>query len=909
MTEAGGGTTTWTYDDAGRLATAVDPLGNTARYGYDVAGQPTTLTLPRGGVYRYGYDALSTVTTETDPNGGVTRVDYDAEGRPVRTETPAGRILVSRYDAAGRLWQTEAGGVLREFGYDDAGRLTSTQVNGQPDTAFTYNNRGLLATGTDRLGITQYTYDDARRPTTVTPPSGTPTTYTYMTDGSRFSGAGLLATVRGPVNIDYTYNAEGDVTGRRFVAPGSSRGDTYAYDTSGRLTSRTEAASAATTYTYTADGQLDTVTEPGSTPMVTDYGYDPAGRLTSQRVTQGETTLSEAVYGWDEDGNRTSVDGTTFRYDLAGQLIDSSDGWTYTYDADGGLVTVQSGTQETTYGYNGFGELTSVQLEPGTSVAYTRDALGRLAARAESGTIQRYGYGSTSYTLIRTALDGGAATDVIRGHGGETLAQASAGNTLRAGTNIHGDVTSWQNHATGAVVAQTRFDPFGAVVEATGTPAPANLGFQGDLTDPATGLVDMGFRAYEPRSGRFLSRDNIAALDLPISLNRYAYGNGNPVNYLDPDGHWPKWLDDVVDRVREYATWWWDGVRADWNGSEPTAKEPDWVGDVNTWVDDHSDGIAEFAVTTVVFVGCETALGAPTAGVGAVAGAAACGSLAGGIGGWVGQAVRCRQHRTPDACDPTEFARSSIASGFGGMVSAPVGGVLASRLAGSLGGGGVGRTVAGTLAGGAAGTVSGAVGGGVGAATYYGLHCAPGCSLAGLGTATRRGIEESAFTGGVLGTIAGGFVGFRSPGRPFDPTVVGPLRPPAQPLKMNEGILLHGSAGLQSRTRGLFENVVRGERPDLQTKYLWTIDERGVNIALELTPFPTPRGNIVHTNLSSRASIGGEAWFGEGNKVTINAGSGRFGDRAGRTPDEWDAAVRVWESLGYDVTGIPLGSR
>jgi hypothetical protein len=40
----------------------------------------------------------------------------------------------------------------------------------------------------------------------------------------------------------------------------------------------------------------------------------------------------------------------------------------------------------------------------------------------------------------------------------------------------------------------------------------------------------------------------------------------------------------------------------------------------------------------------------------------------------------------------------------------------------------------------------------------------------------------------------------------------------------------------------------------------------------------------VHTNLSSRAAIGGEAWLGEGNKVTINAGSGRFGDGAGITP-------------------------
>jgi hypothetical protein len=95
----------------------------------------------------------------------------------------------------------------------------------------------------------------------------------------------------------------------------------------------------------------------------------------------------------------------------------------------------------------------------------------------------------------------------------------------------------------------------------------------------------------------------------------------------------------------------------------------------------------------------------------------------------------------------------------------------------------------------------------------------------------------------------------------------------------------------------------------MASKYLWTVDNRGVNIALEKTPFPTDRGNIVHTNLSSEAAIGGEAWFGPGNKVTINAGSGRFGDGAGITPQQWDAAIGLWESLGYDVNPIPFGSR
>ncbi len=137
----------------------------------------------------------------------------------------------------------------------------------------------------------------------------------------------------------------------------------------------------------------------------------------------------------------------------------------------------------------------------------------------------------------------------------------------------------------------------------------------------------------------------------------------------------------------------------------------------------------------------------------------------------------------------------------------------------------------------------------------------------------------------------------------------GSLRRPARPVGPGEGDLIGPEHGLQSRQWGPFDNVTRGTHGDDASKYLWTVDERGINLALEQTPWPTRRGNIVHTNLSSRASIGGEAWFGPGNSVTINAGSGRFGDGAGITPSQWTATIRYWQELGYDVIAIPFGSR
>jgi hypothetical protein len=56
------------------------------------------------------------------------------------------------------------------------------------------------------------------------------------------------------------------------------------------------------------------------------------------------------------------------------------------------------------------------------------------------------------------------------------------------------------------------------------------------------------------------------------------------------------------------------------------------------------------------------------------------------------------------------------------------------------------------------------------------------------------------------------------------------------------------------------------------------------------TPFRTRRDTSFKAT-SVKASIAGEAWCGD-NSVTIKAGSGRFGDNAGITPQQWDAAIK-----------------
>ena len=81
------------------------------------------------------------------------------------------------------------------------------------------------------------------------------------------------------------------------------------------------------------------------------------------------------------------------------------------------------------------------------------------------------------------------------------------------------------------------YSPWGQVT-ATGGTMPGT-GYQGDYTDPVTGLVHMGARWYDPADGSFVSSDTLNGTPIPSTVdgNPYAYADGNPLTETDPTGH------------------------------------------------------------------------------------------------------------------------------------------------------------------------------------------------------------------------------------------------------------------------------------------------------------------------------------------------------------------------------------
>jgi RHS repeat-associated protein len=147
--------------------------------------------------------------------------------------------------------------------------------------------------------------------------------------------------------------------------------------------------------------------------------------------------------------------------------------------------------------------------------------------------------GSAIDHVMYVGARGKIVAQVMRRQGGSESVQFLHGDRL-------GSVDAVTD-AAGAVVEQTKRDPYGNRVTNFNTPvlpgtitATSNkvrLGFTGHEQDDELGLVNMRGRMYDPRLGRFVSADPLVSRRLNgQSYNRYAYVLNNPTRYLDPTG-------------------------------------------------------------------------------------------------------------------------------------------------------------------------------------------------------------------------------------------------------------------------------------------------------------------------------------------------------------------------------------
>jgi len=547
-TDGNGNVTSYAYDANGNLMSVVDPLGGTATYTYDAANNLTSAEITKDGALyfraSYTYDALDRIVSVTDALGNTTTNSYDANGNLMQVTRASGRTVGYIYGPTNSLLavthdRTQVAG----FDYDASGRMVAMTLAGlSVPYTYAYNDQGRLVTATEPSGNrVDYTHDADGNVSRLDVTTGTQTysvRFSYDLEGRLTS-----LTEPGGSVIGFSYGANDRLAGES-LPNGITK--TISYDQANRTTAVTHTDAAGSvlwseTYTYDAAGNRTAVTGQGG--ALTLYQYDALNRLVSET---DPVTGHRTVYHYDPAGNRTAKEvydaagtlltRTTYTYNLAGELV-SVDGTPWVWDADGNLAS--DGTRTFTWDANS--RLTEVRdAATGALIAsFTYDGLGRrLSQTTPSGTTYYH------YDGDKVAYETDETGTVIRaytyGPTGLPVTMTYQGETYYYHTNDRGDVLGLTD-ASGALVASYRYDAWGNILEAAGPLAEVNpYRYCSYRYDDLLGAYALGARWYAPDAGRFFSEDPVAGyVRCGISLNPYVYCFDNPTALVDSDGRLP----------------------------------------------------------------------------------------------------------------------------------------------------------------------------------------------------------------------------------------------------------------------------------------------------------------------------------------------------------------------------------
>lgn len=499
-------------------------------YDYDASGNLTRVDDGNGSEWLYSYNSMGLLQSTEEPASAahpdlvdrVFQYAYDAGGLPTGENVAGGGWILSEFDELGRVTRTYGASDEITYSYDLLGRPLAISDTANTSTqAFSYDDRGLSVSSIGDSGISLAAYDANSR-LLWDFHDGAYRVYTYTARNE----PDLEATWSGPsvgAITDHEWALSGELESIDHQGAGVR---TYTYDTAGRLDTDTWVSSQGTL--YSADYGYDDMGNITSEVIFANgnagdgtwtYGYDEANRLINTDHNGVET-----VTVWDKNGNRLANGSDRFTYDERNRLVSSPAG-IHEWDPRGTLDQIV-GVDGVDTTFDDLGRMADFTPDGEATINYGYDGLHRLIDR--NGTAMSYLGGQ-----IDPVNDGSSV--YRRGAGGGVTGIEANGTYSIAIRDRHGDMVGTVDHTTGQLNSTTSYDSFGEPIEVIGD-APS-LGYQSDYTDPDTGDVWMGARWYTPSSASFRSRDTVfGELRTTISLNRYTYGNGNPMSYFDPDG-------------------------------------------------------------------------------------------------------------------------------------------------------------------------------------------------------------------------------------------------------------------------------------------------------------------------------------------------------------------------------------
>ncbi|OEF55537.1 interleukin-like EMT inducer domain-containing protein [Enterovibrio norvegicus] len=441
--------------------------GETREVSYTYDNRGNTLTTTRHDVVYHVMDSTNSVvekqqditTTTYHDHAGRMYMSVQEEGtvNPANHDNAANRVLYE-YDALGRLvssWGKEREFVLTGLGiavgagdkptrlaahqrtdylYDAQGNQISVLTEGRSTFQY-YNAQGQLTGRKDAQGnYTAIQTDAMNRVVRETQKITTTGALSYSHDKvTRFeydkTGRQTATSVNsssGDIKQVATYNAFGEVTSKRHIAPGINQlQETYQYDGFGRVESATR-KNIQTTYQYNWMDKVTVETTGGSRAIHREY--DNLGNMVIERgvAFDGKAPVTTQVF--DRYGNvvsRTTNGATyTFKYNHANQVIEQRAPEVNTADSNGNIA----------------------QRRPLTKMYYDENG-NRIAVQDANGNWQKSLYDTAGQKLAD-----------INGAGGTTHYYSNAHGEMvgRINTLNQGEMFTYNNN--GQLLSRSRLD-------------------------------------------------------------------------------------------------------------------------------------------------------------------------------------------------------------------------------------------------------------------------------------------------------------------------------------------------------------------------------------------------------------------------------------------------------------------
>lgn len=539
--------TSYGYDRARRL-TRVDfdtdgDTDETVRYEYDAGGLRTRLILPGVGAPSviYAYDVKGRLTGLTDWTSHTTTFTYDDADRPADAERANGLRSRYRYDAAGRLRllrHTEGTRTLAYFAYEVDGRGNRTQaleVLAPPSgggMVYAYNNPYIAYDGpwTDSApykvassfsaALTLLFFGDTATLAIGTGPDhGLLDVYVNHSFWQSFDGYASASAERaidiplasvGPHLLEIRHRHAKNLASsgytlrfKQLVTPNTTF-IRYTYDALSRLQEarynpasdlNAPDANLLRRYHYIYDlagNRTQEIVHDGVAETKTDYQYNEANQIWRSRINEGVWNES---YAYDNNGNLTGDGVNAYAWDRANRLLSvNNTAYQYGYNGLGSRVSQAVNSIVTNY---------LLDVQPG---------LVQVLAQTTGGSTSRFLIGPRGILAYENGTSDWCG-----------VVQDGLGSVrVEVDDNL-------------AVQATQHYGPYGVPFGTQGSFG-LPFAFTGEMRD-TNGLQYHRVRYLNPALGVFTTLDPVeGVIQQAMSLNRYGYAVGNPVNHIDPIG-------------------------------------------------------------------------------------------------------------------------------------------------------------------------------------------------------------------------------------------------------------------------------------------------------------------------------------------------------------------------------------